>query len=133
MKTSLPSHDSSRRHGFTLIEVSLVIAVLLSLTSILFLGASVYLRGADRAMCLQNISTMQKAVRSFGNINGMVPGTYVENLKDKLIGPDQFVPTLPSCPNGGLYTFAGNTLPHVGDLYLSCSREGHVPKDHASW
>ena len=110
-----------------------MISILLALTSVMFLGASVFLKGADRAVCLQHISAMQKAVRSYGNLNGLIPGTHVPNLQDELVGPDKFIPVLPNCPGGGLYTFAGDTLPHVGDLYLSCSQTGHEPAEHASW
>jgi prepilin-type N-terminal cleavage/methylation domain-containing protein len=44
-------HSSGRfnRQGLTLIEVSLVIALLLGLISIVFLGIGSYRKGADKA------------------------------------------------------------------------------------
>lgn len=121
------------RPGYTLIEVTLVLAVLLMMASVLFLGTQAYRKGSDRAICVQQIATVQKAVRAYGNLNDLVPGTTVPGLKNELIGPDKFIPVPPRCPAGGLYTFRGETLPAVGDLYMSCNAEGHLPKAHAAW
>ena len=54
--------------GLTLIEVTLVIAVLLGLISVLFIGVAAYKKGSDRAKCILNISTVQKAARSYQNL-----------------------------------------------------------------
>jgi hypothetical protein len=47
--------------GLTLIEVTLVIAVLLGLISVLFIGVSAYKEGSNRSKCILNISNVQKA------------------------------------------------------------------------
>ena len=67
----------------TLIEVTLVISVLLTLTSILFVGIVAYKKGTDRAHCIQNIARVQKAVRSYGNLSGLGPGDSITDLKDE--------------------------------------------------
>ncbi len=60
--------------GMTLIEVTLVIAVLLGLISVLFIGVKAYKRGSDRAKCILNVSTLQKAVRSYQNLYELEEG-----------------------------------------------------------
>jgi len=122
-----------RHSGYTLVEVTLVLSVLLMMATVLFLGAHAYRKGSDRALCIQNIATVQKAVRAYGNLNELVPGTTVPNLKNEIVGSEKFLPSPPRCPAGGLYTFRGNTLPAVGELYLSCSEEGHLPREFAAW
>jgi prepilin-type N-terminal cleavage/methylation domain-containing protein len=119
--------------GLTLIEVTIVIAVLLMLTSVLFLGASAYKRGSDRALCIQSISTVQKAVRSYANLNALSTGESVANLKDQIIAPDGFITTEPACRGGGTYTFGGDVIPLSGVVYMSCSITDHVPSSPGSW
>jgi type II secretory pathway pseudopilin PulG len=55
--------------GTTLIELSVVIAVILLLVGVLFIGVQAWRDGANKAACLVNISSVQKAVRGFENIN----------------------------------------------------------------
>lgn len=117
----------------TLIEVTLVIAVLLSLTSILFVGVVAYKKGTDRSHCIQNIARVQKAVRSYGNLSGLGPGDSVTNLKDAIIGPGKFVPFDPVCPAGGTYSFGGDILPPGSTLYLDCDIDTHLPKSSTGW
>ncbi|MBL9154840.1 MAG: type II secretion system protein [Verrucomicrobiales bacterium] len=133
MSSPTPSTGPRARRGFTLVEVTLVIAVLLMMISILFLGVSAYKKGSDRAFCIQTIATVQKAVRSYANLNALGSGESVTNLKDQIIGPDLFVVAEPACPSGGTYTYGGNTIPLSGVAYLSCSIAEHTPPGTASW
>lgn len=55
--------------GMTLIEITVVILVLLTLISVLFIGANIYKRGADRAACILNIRNVHQAVRAHQNLN----------------------------------------------------------------
>ena len=50
--------------GMTLIEISLVIALLLGLIAVVFMGLGTYRQGADKAKCKMQLSAVQKAVRS---------------------------------------------------------------------
>ncbi len=121
------------RAGLTLIEVTLVIALLLSLISILFVGVSAYLEGSNRAHCVQNIAAVQKAVRSYANLAGYNPGDSVTGLETRLIGPGTFLPAAPTCKSGGTYTFGGDTIPATGVAYLDCSITTHAPSTVAGW
>lgn len=117
----------------TLIEVTLVIAVLLGLISILILGVTAFKKGSNRALCIQNLSTVQKSMRSYSNLHGKRPGEVVTDLKDEFIGPDKFILTVSPCPGNGTYSFGGDTIPVAGDLYMTCSIADHVPKNATGW
>ncbi len=119
--------------AFTLIEVTLVVSVLLGMILVLFLGVSAYKKGSDRALCIQNIASVQKAMRSYSNLFALGPGNSVANLKDEIIGPDKFIEAEPVCRSGGTYTYGGDTIPLASVAYLSCSLPDHVPSTVSGW
>ena len=110
-----------------------MIAVMLGLISVLLIGFKAYKEGADRATCIQNIATVQKAMRSYSNISGKFPGDTVPNLQNEIIGPDKFLDALVPCPGGGTYTFTGDTIVEVGDLFMNCSIGEHKPQIVNGW
>ena len=124
---------TTRKNGFTLIEVTFLVGILMGLIIVLFVGVREYKKGSDRAACIQNIASMQRVVRSYGNLYGVFPGETVSGLKSELVGPGKFLETEPICPADGTYTCAGDTLPQPGFLYLDCSLSEHVPLAHDSW
>lgn len=134
----------------TLLELTVVIATLLSLISVLFIGARAWKRGSDKAMCLMNLRQVQVAVRSYQNLHGYNPGGQpdaVDGTQDigqhlldqDYIGPGLYQDTqgLTVCPGGGDYTRENpNTFPQPGVLYMECSladTEEHKPADASSW
>lgn len=125
--------------GMTLLELTVVILVLLSLISILFIGAQAWKRGSDRTLCIMNIQNVQKGVRSYSNLYGYGPGQTVTGLQVRIIGLGKFVEKTPTCPSAGDYTygdtFGVDTIPPIGQLYLGCSlsASGHIPTEHADW
>jgi type II secretory pathway pseudopilin PulG len=126
----------------TLLELTVVILVLLSLISILFMGARAWKKGSDRTACLLNIRNLQNAVRSYANINGLNPNSEVDlpgGLRGQIIGPGKFLEKEPACP-GGLGTYkadAANTIPDLGVLYATCPNiatlPDHAPSARADW
>jgi len=120
--------------GLTLIEVTLVIAVLLGLISVLFIGVAAYKKGSDRAKCILNISTVQKAIRSYANMYEKDPGDTVAT--GDYIGAGLFIENVPTCPSTGTYTFQ-TEVPVAGVAMVDCSLAGgttlHVPSDLAGW
>ena len=60
--------------GMTLIEISLVIALLLGLIAVVFMGLGTYRQGADKAKCKMQLSAVQKAVRSGANMQNLAIG-----------------------------------------------------------
>src|SRR6202045_3075975 len=62
------------QRGTTLIELSVVIAVLLLLVGVLFIGITAWKNGANTAACVVNLSSIQKAARGYANMNGIIVG-----------------------------------------------------------
>ena len=120
----------------TLLELTVVILVLLTLISILFLGATAWKNGSDRVLCILNLQAVQKGVRSYSNINGRNPGETVAGLQNEVIGVGRFVEVMPECPGHGTYTTGGDVIPAMGTLYLECSLSAsgsHEPTNVEDW
>ena len=114
-------------------EVTLVVAVLLGLITVLFLGVAAYKKGSDRATCILNISTVQKAMRSYANLYQLNEGDAIS--QGQIVGPDKMIETAPTCPAQGMYTY-NLTIPPVGTAHLSCEINGmeeHKPTSSTGW
>ena len=140
----LPSkHQTDIRcqRGMTLVELSLVTAILLGLIGTLFVGVSAYKRGANRANCIQNIANLQKAMRSYCNLNEIFPGDPATDLKNEIVGTGKMLPSSPKCPGNGSYHFYGDgtdssessIIPDIGINYLRCSIADHIPSSLVGW
>lgn len=131
-----------------LLELTVVILVILSLISILFIGARAWKKGSDRAASILQIRNMQQAVRSYSNMAGHNPGYTHPHLKDSIIGPGMFIEQDPTDdpdkhPAGGTYYFSltagGIVIPAIGDLYMitlgEAENEVYVPATgtHGDW
>lgn len=126
--------------GMTLLELTVVILVLLSLITTLFVGARAWKRGSDRALCIMYIRNVQKGMRGYSNLHGFSPGSTAPNLQSQIIGLGRFIETTPVCPSSGSYTFGPtygvNTIPPLGELYMECSLSSsmqHVPNVTPDW
>jgi type II secretory pathway pseudopilin PulG len=132
------TRTTKRASGMTLLELTVVILVLLSLISILFIGARAWKRGSDRAGAILTIRNVQQAVRSFANMNGIDPNTLTvagdlpggDPLKDQIVGPGKFIENDPedadAHPASG-FTFAianADLVPDVGVLYMDTTGTG---------
>ena len=119
--------------GLTLIEVTLVVAVLLGLIGVVFIGATSYKEGANRSMCILHISQVQKAVRAYQNIYEKNFGDTL--LESTLVGAGRMLEISPICPSGGTYTWRG-TIPPLDAAYLTCSlaaSNDHEPMNTLGW
>jgi hypothetical protein len=129
----MKSNRQSNTLGLTLIEVTLVIAVLLGLISVLFIGVGAYREGSNRAGCILNLSNVQKAVRSYQNLYELsVGGTLASTT---IIGTGRMLETAPTCRSGGTYTYSA-TVPAVGTAYATCSLAAtrtHQPANVTGW
>ena len=120
----------------TLLELTVVILVLLTLITVLFMSAKAWKKGSDRALCVMNLQNVQKGVRGYMNLYGYAPGQTVSGLKSKVIGLGCYVESEPACPRDGVYTFGGDVIPPIGNLYMSCSlaaSETHEPANSIDW
>ena len=68
------THTTNRKSGMTLLELTVVILVLLSLISILFVGARAWKKGSDRSANIMNIRNTQQAMRGHENMRGLPEG-----------------------------------------------------------
>lgn len=119
------TRNTKRASGMTLLELTVVILVLLSLISILFIGARAWKKGSDRAASILTIRNVQQAVRSYSNMNGKNAGDTVTGLDGQLFGSGKFIENDPRAgthPAGTGYAYtatAANVIPAVGTLYLT--------------
>jgi prepilin-type N-terminal cleavage/methylation domain-containing protein len=108
----------ARQRGTTLIELSVVIAVILLLVGVLFIGIQAWRDGANKSACLVNIASIQKAVRGYQNVNLLNVGGAVTGAELVTAG---YFGALPTCPVGGTaYTLLG-TVPAQGTPYAVCA------------
>jgi prepilin-type N-terminal cleavage/methylation domain-containing protein len=115
------NHKWARQRGTTLIELSVVIAVILLLVGVLFIGVNAWREGANRSACLVNMSSIQKAVRGYQNVNLLNIGDAVTAAN--LTGAGYFG-AMPTCPVGNAaYTLTG-TVPPTGTQYATCAGVG---------
>ena len=115
----------SRQRGTTLIELSVVIAVLLLLVGVLFIGITAWKSGANTAACVVNLASIQKAARGYANMNSLGTGSAEAVATLTSAG---FWATAPTCPAGGTYTYL-TAVPAQGAAYAICSlsSSGHYP------
>ncbi len=141
MKTNLNKKPNNRK-GVTLLELTVVILVLLSLISVLFIGARAWKRGSDRAACILNIRNFQQAVRSYANMNARNIGenlnTNGQNYQALIVGTGNFLEAMPTCPGGGSYSGQnGATVPAMGTVVLTCNYNAggpaHTPENTGQW
>jgi type II secretory pathway pseudopilin PulG len=115
--------------GTTLIELSVVIAVILLLVSVLFIGVTAWRNSANRAACLVNLSSLQKAVRGYQNSHADDPA--ITGVTMAQLVTDQYFGTAPACPSdGGAYLPTGATFPAPGNAAFTCPNAA-APLNHA--
>ena len=106
------------KSGMTLLELTVVILVLLSLISILFIGARAWKKGSDRAANILNIRNVQQAVRGHANVRGLAISA--DLLSTDIVGSGRYL-NAPIAPNTDI-VYTGNyklKVPDVGILYLA--------------
>ena len=128
--------------GMTLIEITVVILVLLTLIAVLFIGANIYKKGANRAACILNIRNIHQAVRADQNLTKKNVGDTL--AQTTIMGTaDSYIEVSPTCPTDGIvYTLEG-TYPATGTVAAACTNNGsagttitdHVPDaaDTTGW
>lgn len=111
--------------GVTLIELTVVIAIILVLISVLFIGAAYFRNSANRAACITNLSNLQKGMRAIQNEQNLEAGDAVA-----FIGPGLPLAAAPECPGDGTYTI-GTTATAPGAAIATCSSTtggAHAPE-----
>jgi type II secretory pathway pseudopilin PulG len=124
------NNKQARQGGTTLIELSVVIAVLLLLVGVLFIGITAWKNGANKAACLVSISSIQKAVRGYENMNGLAVGGACTTAN--IAGAGLFFATMPKCPSGVAYTTLA-VIPSDGIQWATCPSHGLTSAQTANW
>jgi len=144
------SPRACRHRGVTLIELSVVIVVLLTLVSVLFMAAQSWKRGSDRASCIVGLRNIQVAVRSYQNLYGYIPGGHpyaeygTQDIARHLFekgyleqGLYQTAIGQRTCSGGGTYQrTAADVFPFSGVLYAQCalaSSANQAPTNPSDW
>lgn len=117
-----------RKSGMTLLELTVVILVLLSLISILFIGARAWKKGSDRAANILNIRNVQQAVRAHANVRGLLEGAALASTD--IVGTGKYLNSV-TAPNSDItYTYDA-AVPVIGDLYLNAAYTSGTSTDYA--
>ncbi|MFD2257781.1 hypothetical protein ACFSSA_13955 [Luteolibacter algae] len=125
MKLTNTQNVKATKSGMTLLELTVVILVLLSLISILFIGARAWKKGSDRAASILQIRNVQQAVRSYSNMNGKNAGDTDADLRTEIFGAGKFIekdPTAGAHPAGSNFSYKiaePTTIPDIGSLYMA--------------
>ena len=108
----------SRAHGFTLVEIMIVVAIMGLLVGIAVPNFVKTRTLAQKNVCIENLTQIESAKQiwalEFAKKNGD-PAT-----EDDLIGPTLYIKLMPQCPAGGTYDFTS-----IGTNAL-CTVTGHV-------
>ena len=112
-----------RKAGMTLLELTVVILVLLSLITILFIGARAWKKGSDRSTNLINIRNCQQAMRGHQNTKQLAFGDpFTQTMLEDYMKFPATVATV-------TYT-AGTVVTPTGTLWLVASTDGLVGGDY---
>jgi hypothetical protein len=116
-----PKHKGSSR-GFTLIELTVIIVVLLVLTLVIFFSGRAYIEASNRASCLTAQDKLKKSIISYGNlISPLQQGVeYYDNSNiESSFG------VYPVCPEtGGGYS--ATLAPSGEDVIVTCTDRGEI-------
>jgi prepilin-type N-terminal cleavage/methylation domain-containing protein len=119
------THSMKAKSGMTLLELTVVILVLLSLISILFVGARAWKRGSDRSANIMNLRNTQQAMRGHQNTREIAVGTansFTQTiLEDYMKFPKNI--GLGTDVDGVGYT-AGTAVTATGTLWLQTTALG---------
>ncbi len=111
----LNTRNTKKAAGMTLLELTVVILVLLSLISILFVGARAWKKGSDRSANIMNVRNIQQAARGYENMNQLKLNDDVP--EGVLFGNDGFLKE-PTSPKGNEYSYSEKVgIP--GALYVT--------------
>jgi len=116
----------ARQSGTTLLELSVVIAVILLLVGVTFVGINAWRNSANNAACVLNLSSIQKAVRGYQNMHNLNVGDALASTD--FTGTGNLLEVGPNCPQSkGAYTY-GTAVPATGVAYATCpASPAHTP------
>ena len=121
----------ARQRGTTLIELSVVIAVILVLASVLFIGVTAWRNQANQAACLVAMTSIQKAVRGEQNFNNLAEGAALPHAN---LVTDKYFAVLPTDPTNSNAQFGyTDTVPTTGTSYTTSTTFTPSATQTANW
>lgn len=131
----LNTRNMKKAKGMTLLELTVVILVLLSLISILFVGARAWKKGSDRSANIMNLRNCQQAVRGHANMRNLPEGTG-DCTENDIFGPAKDgvngYLAKPTPPTAEITSYTGGEkVPLVGTLWLTAAYTGTGEADYA--
>jgi prepilin-type N-terminal cleavage/methylation domain-containing protein len=137
MKLLLPNFRVTRRHGFTLLELSVVVAIVALIIGISLSSGIAMLASARQSTTLNKLTIIQQALMSFRTVNNRLPCpaslsivTNPPSLNSSYYGLE--APDLGSC-TGAIWGGAANVQPQNfraaknGGVNTGTAAEGAVP------
>lgn len=132
------TRTARRMNGMTFLEIGVVVAVILCLIGILFVGGRARMKGSDRAANIMNIRNVQQAVRAHQGMEGMMVGDPMP--ASAIFGDARHEGYLkqPVPPTAGLIYTYGTNVPKIGELYLkvggpAATEYGPAATTYADW
>ena len=121
----------ARQRGTTLIELSVVIAVILLIAGVLFIGVTAWRKQATQAACLVAMTSIQKAVRGEQNFNNLAVG---DTLAHGQLVTDQYFSALPLDPTtNAAFTSYLDKIPDTGVSYTTSAVFTPSTAQTANW
>ena len=108
----------SKAHGFTLVEIMIVLAIMGLLVGIAVPNFVKTRTLAQKNICIENLTQIESAKQIWGLEAAKKTGDLAREAD--LIGPTLYIKVMPECPAGGTYDFTS-----IGTNAL-CTVTGHV-------
>lgn len=117
--------NSSKKAGFTLVEIMIVVAIIGLLAAIAIPNFIKARQISQKNACIANLKQIDGAINTWALEKGKTAG--VTAADSDIFGSDLYVKVKPSCPAGGDYTYRTVGAPG-GALYcsLKASPEFHT-------
>ena len=117
----IKSNKLASQSGTTLIELSVVIAVLLLLATVLFIGVAGWKKGANQAASIVTIATIQKAIRGYENMNQLNDGAAGYTIANLV--PNYFAAAPIDPATNAAYGDIGH-IPNPGEVFATSGDAG---------
>jgi len=107
----------SKAHGFTLVEIMIVVAIMGLLVGIAVPNFVKSRTLAQKNVCIENLTQIESAKQVWALESSKKEGDPAAEVD--LIGPTLYIKLMPECPAGGGYDFKVIGTP------ASCNQPGH--------